>query len=321
MKIIFRADGSSSTGLGHIMRSAALMQMISKDFTCEFWTRNPEFFPLQDFTSAPSLQRLNDEISIEEEAEVLQKDLNSDYVLVVDGYQFTTSYQKHIKSSGARLACIDDIMAYHFVSDVLINHAGGIQISDYSAEHFTKFCLGPQYALVKPVFNKQSGFERDFSNKNILVALGGADPKNDTAFVLQPLTKKSFNRINVVLGAANLYWDDIQDKYSSDSRIVLHRNLTAEQMCVLMCDCPYAVLSPSTICYEYMTVGGMVYLHQIADNQEKIKQYFLREHLAFAFSSDIDFSVDEKMLRNQQGVFDGKSPQRFLQLFKELTYS
>jgi UDP-2,4-diacetamido-2,4,6-trideoxy-beta-L-altropyranose hydrolase len=321
MKIIFRADGNSSTGLGHIMRSAALMQMISGEFTCEFWTRNPDFFPLKDFTSTPSLRKLNDAISMEEEAEALRNDLNGDCMMVVDGYQFITSYQQQIKSSGAKLACIDDIMSYHFVSDVVINHAGGIQLSDYSAEHYTKFCLGPQYALVKPVFNQHSQWKRDFENRNILVALGGADPKNDTAFVLQQLAKKSFNRINVVLGAANLYFDDIQDKYSSDSRIVLHRNLTAEQMCALMCDCPYAVLSPSTICYEYMTIGGMVYLHQIADNQERIKQYFLKEQLAFAFGRDIDLSVDEKMLSNQQRVFDGKSPQRFLQLFKELAHS
>ena len=48
-----------------------------------------------------------------------------------------------------------------------------------------------------------------------------------------------------------------------------------------MKQCCFAICSPSTIVYEYMSVGGVVFLEQIADNQEDVIKYMTEEGLAF----------------------------------------
>ena len=40
-KIVFRADGHAKMGLGHVIRSLALADMLKEDFDCHFMIRNP----------------------------------------------------------------------------------------------------------------------------------------------------------------------------------------------------------------------------------------------------------------------------------------
>ena len=74
MRITFRADGNSATGLGHIMRSAALLQILQHHFVCEFWTQNVNYFPKRDFQNLPVIKEfIHDELL--EEAKVLSKEI------------------------------------------------------------------------------------------------------------------------------------------------------------------------------------------------------------------------------------------------------
>ena len=43
--------------------------------------------------------------------------------VVLDGYHFRLGYQQVIKEAGYALVCIDDIHAYPFIADLIINHA------------------------------------------------------------------------------------------------------------------------------------------------------------------------------------------------------
>ena len=88
----------------------------------------------------------------------------------------------------------------------------------------------------------------------------------------------------------------------------------------LMQKCTYAVLTPSTICYEYLTIGGIVFLIQIAENQQKIKQYFLKEKLAFELESLTNGKENEfpYSLTQQIKIFDRLSPERLTNIFYSL---
>jgi UDP-2,4-diacetamido-2,4,6-trideoxy-beta-L-altropyranose hydrolase len=318
MKIIFRADGNSQMGLGHIMRSAALMQMLQSEFHCEFWTRNPEYFPYSDFSESPIVKHLDfgDDLA---EAQALVMQANSTSVFVLDGYHFKTSYQDVIKKKKFALACIDDIIVYHFLADAVINHAGGIAPNSYSCEAYTKLYLGPQYSLIRPVFYNGVRPFRDFSDTQILVSLGGADPNNITDVVLRNLVElKQYSTVHVVLGAANKNSEKLKEKYFQDDTIHFYERLSGQSMYQLMLLCPYAILPPSTICYEYMSVGGVVFLYQIADNQNRVREFFLKEQLAIDFSQ-INSAYDAKeIVRRQELVFDGRAPQRLRTVFREL---
>lgn len=314
MKVIFRADGDSKTGLGHIIRSAAIMLMIQESFDCEFWTRNAEFFPYADFVVRPEVREFS--VDISKEAEYLATEIPAGTIIVLDGYQFGSTFQKILKEAGLKLVCIDDIVAYHFYADVIINHAGGLSQYDYSRELHTSAFIGPKYSLVRPFFYKRNRPVRNVNQLRAFVNLGAADPNNDTDMVLSKLVEnKLFEQIDVVLGAANSHTGYLKHKYNNYAEICFCENLVGHELYELMYKCPYAVIPPSTVCYEYMSIGGFVFLHLIADNQKRIYDFFIREQLAYEFSlagCDLDW---QKTLSRQKDIFDGQSPQRIRDIF------
>ena len=101
---------------------------------------------------ARSVFEIDDTISYKEEALRWVNALQGNEIVVLDGYNFDTVYQTEIKSKGCKLVCIDDIHAYHFVADVVINHAPDISREQYSCESYTKLYLGTEYLLLKKLF-------------------------------------------------------------------------------------------------------------------------------------------------------------------------
>jgi spore coat polysaccharide biosynthesis predicted glycosyltransferase SpsG len=73
------------------------------------------------------------------------------------------------------LVYIDDIHDKHFVSDVVINHAAGIQKESYSVAPYTCLLLGTNYALLRPEF---LNYDKRKEGSSLLVCLGGSDRKN-----------------------------------------------------------------------------------------------------------------------------------------------
>jgi spore coat polysaccharide biosynthesis predicted glycosyltransferase SpsG len=99
--------------------------------------------------------------------------------------------------------------------------------------------------------------------------------------------------------------------------------LDAEGMKKLMVKCAVAICSPSTVSYEYLSIGGELYLYVIADNQTHIFKYFISESLAFPFDN---FRIDDntllrRVLNNQNRIFDGKSQERIKKAILNEHYS
>ncbi|NJL74343.1 MAG: UDP-2,4-diacetamido-2,4,6-trideoxy-beta-L-altropyranose hydrolase [Saprospiraceae bacterium] len=258
----FRADGNSSIGLGHVVRSLALAELLAEYFDCRFLIRNPsENLKVQILSVCSTLVELDNDIDILQDAQNLtEQHFKANDLVVLDGYHFTTHYQQIVKKNGSKLVCIDDIYAYPFLADAIINHAGGIYPSHYKALPETKFYLGLQYALLRSPFRIAAATrpQHRYSWQNMFICLGGADPNNETLKVLEIVTKHSLlDTYFVVVGSAYLHLEAlmafIQD---SSSRIILRQRLDAAEMVVQMQQCAIAVCSPSTVAFEYLSVGG-----------------------------------------------------------------
>jgi UDP-2,4-diacetamido-2,4,6-trideoxy-beta-L-altropyranose hydrolase len=327
-KVIFRADGGSEIGLGHVVRSLALAEMLY-NFECVFAIQNPGMHlkaqienVCSQIIELPVLSK-NDKNFVFE----LAPYLTGKEIVVLDGYAFATEYQNVIKAKGCMLVCIDDIHAYHFVADVVINHAGGVKEEDYSTEPYTQCFLGPQYALLRPPFLKcKTSDAQDKSLKNILINMGGADPDNATCDVISEVRKcLFFDQIHVVTGAAYKYQKELSDIVAMDDRIIRHTAINAEQMASLMQCCGVCVCPPSSVSLEYSTINGLLLLKQIADNQAEIKSYLTGMGLAFDFDKDFQnimkSDIQEtynKMLPKQRKLSDGRSDKRLRAIFHRL---
>ena len=134
-KIIFRVDGGANIGMGHISRCCALADMLKDSFKIHFYTRaNTEAIIENIKNYSDNVFTLSDAISYTEESSQWISVLDGNETVVLDGYNFDTNYQQQVKAKGSKLVCIDDIHAYPFVADAVINHAPGIKKERYSAD-------------------------------------------------------------------------------------------------------------------------------------------------------------------------------------------
>ncbi|MGN6164548.1 MAG: GNAT family N-acetyltransferase, partial [Flavisolibacter sp.] len=101
-------------------------------------------------------------------------------------------------------------------------------------------------------------------------------------------------------------------------KVTWHQSLSAKEMVQVMQQCSYAICSPSTIVYEYLSVGGIVFLEQIADNQKDVMRYFTNERIAFRMDDIGKLSeVEMKYAFDKSSqYFDGCSGERLKKIFK-----
>lgn len=114
---------------------------------------------------------------------------NFDWI-VADGYNFNTEYQTTLRSSSSALLCIDDINAYPFNCDIVLNqNFNAEKVCKYHTGERTELLLGSLYALLRDEYQSLDGHSREVEGvgHRILVTLGGSDPHNCTRMVLQAL--------------------------------------------------------------------------------------------------------------------------------------
>jgi UDP-2,4-diacetamido-2,4,6-trideoxy-beta-L-altropyranose hydrolase len=315
--IIFRADGDNNTGLGHMVRSAALAGMLNEQYNCILATRCHLESLLEELKGNFSRIINLPEMDIIEEARHLSTFASSKDLLILDGYHFDSVYQQAMADQGLEFFCIDDIHAYDFSAKVIINHSGGLTPLDYHSLELTQFFLGPRFALLRKPFLEAAKNKRDaVRDKNCFICFGGADPGNKTMEILKDLNARQdihFHHFHVVTGPAYAYQDELQEMAATHPNITLYNALSPERMIEVMQQCSFAICSPSGVMYEYLTVGGIVFLEQIADNQKDVIRYFTEEGLAFRFADlgKINSLQIENALTRSAEYFDGRSGERF----------
>jgi UDP-2,4-diacetamido-2,4,6-trideoxy-beta-L-altropyranose hydrolase len=328
-KILFRADGDSNTGLGHLYRLFALVEILKKQFQFTFVTKansTKTIFPI-DF--------IPEVVTIADEPKWLLQNFNpSEYLIIADGYQFKSNYQKQIKDNGYRLIYIDDLVEGKMYADVIINHAANIEVSKYQVQPYSKLALGTDYAILRPSFVKAAQTERQvFNITKAFVCFGGADALDLSLKTAQSLLQfKVIKTINIVLGAAYQH-SDIENLARKHRRIKIYRNLDENALCKLMQSCQIAIAPSSTIVYELCAIKMPIVSGYFVDNQKNIYKALLEKgaiHGAGDFSSysaeDLRERIEEVIKQNsfkqyleaQQQLFDGKSPNRLLQLLNDL---
>ena len=325
-RILFRADGNSQTGMGHIMRSLALAEMLAgeadaPEFDRHFFIQQPSEATLKLLAKqgVPVKSLKNNAL-----AEFLEQ-INTNDVVVLDGYGFDVDYQKAARDKAHKLVFIDDLMLGKQVADVVINHAGDVTAADYDTEPYTTLLLGAGYALVNPAF-RQKAQPKEGEHK-AFVNMGGADPHNVSREVVELLLDQNPDlRITVVLGSANPHADSFADL--PQDRLSIQQNLSARQMARVIGGSGLSVVAASTIAYEVATVSRPMVIIQTADNQSRLVSFMRDRHLTLGTLTlplapdKLQAAVKKARLTptifKQRIVFDGKAAERYRQVFRQL---
>ncbi|PKQ70846.1 UDP-2,4-diacetamido-2,4,6-trideoxy-beta-L-altropyranose hydrolase [Raineya orbicola] len=321
-KIYFRADGNTKIGLGHITRSLALADMLKEYFDIWVMIQQPSREVIKQIHEVtPNIIELSPSENYLEEARfIAEKYLTGEEIVVLDGYNFQTDYQRIIKSKGVKLVCIDDLHAWHFVADVVINHAGGVKESDYSCEPYTKLCLGLEYALLRKPFLEAAKQERKIEKiENVFICFGGSDPHNFTEKALNAcIEAQVFREIHVVVGSAYTHFASLKDLTIQEKNVFLYQNLNAQDLCNVMQKCQVGIVSASSIAYECLAVGMYLIVGYYAENQKAIYQGLINKNHITAIDNYIFFSFNKETI-SKQSFLCSKSFQNYFGNTKKIT--
>ena len=326
-KMCIRVDGSPDIGLGHIVRCISLAHMLKDDFSIHFFA-----LEIPDSLKSEIIQngwRITD---IEKESDFL-KSLSENEIVILDGYQFDSDYQKLIKNKGCKLVCIDDFHDQHFYSDLVINHAPGVTKNDYGGEVYTKYLLGPDYALLRPEFLEMSLNKNKINSKdikNIFICFGGSDFKNLTAKVLSWLPSEKF-KVTLVLGNAYSHRDELNKviEESQGLEIFVKNSLSAKEMRNELEQADLAIVPASGIALEALSINKPLISGYYVNNQFDFYSWLKQNELIFDsmnFKKDsfinalnrIDTEKADKQVENQSRIIDLKSGFRIKEEFQKI---
>lgn len=262
--IIFRADGSSTSGLGHIMRCLALSEMIKKNFSMSFAVFDSDKKTLQ------LLSQHNLPI-VELKSKDSQDYADSFDAVVLDGYWYDNSYIKALQKKDKKVVQIDDLSGSEFFAEIVINHAIGSNYSHAKFHNCKHLLVGSEYALLRKEFLGAKQVQRSHVKlESLTISMGGADPQNYTLKLLKLITKLNYNfKINVLIGSAFSHTLELIDfiQHTPGHFIEIEESLTAGELVKLLQNTSLFMCSCSTVVYEALAVKLPIACFLTAQNQ------------------------------------------------------
>jgi UDP-2,4-diacetamido-2,4,6-trideoxy-beta-L-altropyranose hydrolase len=277
--LLIRADASIAIGTGHVMRCLALAQSWQD-------AGGRVAFAMAEATAAIR-ERLADEscevLTVSSAAGtpadaaqtiVFARERQAEWI-VADGYNFAAEYQSWLKEAGCKLLLLDDYgQARHYCADLVLNQNVNANETLYAnRDPSTRLLLGPHYCLLRREFAAWRDWKREVPEaaRRILVTMGGSDPENITARVVDALASRGLRALEavVVIGGSNPH-SELEGRLDDDpdKRIRFRRDVT--NIAELMAWADVAVASAGTTCWELCLLGLPSLLVDVAENQTEL---------------------------------------------------
>jgi UDP-2,4-diacetamido-2,4,6-trideoxy-beta-L-altropyranose hydrolase len=199
-------------------------------------------------------------------------------VLILDNYELGEEFENQFHKKMDLIFVIDDLANRKHHCQLLLDQTAGLSKSRY-LNLVPKEChilTGADYALISPLFEsaRQKSIARrqepNFTPKNLLVALGGADPDNITGQLISDLDQINFlSSIDIVIGSASLHKTTLKNDIKNRKKtFTLHHNLTS--LCPLLQTTDIVIGAGGVSAIERCVLGIPSLLIEIADNQKQM---------------------------------------------------
>lgn len=281
---LFRVDGNPDIGSGHIMRCLSIA-----DAGC--WMGEECLFAAAGSHFAEVIKEHGHKVYV---LNTDYKDMFSDLdsmkklietqkpaVLFIDSYQVSFDYMfvlwEVCKAIGCRLVYIDDIVAFAYPCDVLLNYNiyGPDNENDYvnlyekKGISCPKLLLGTNFAPLRREFQGLPKRNVKKQAQKILISTGGADPehlaKEFAEYIVNNDLKFKEFYFHFIIGAMNEDCLEIEKLTEMNSSIVLHYNVKHMQQ--LMSGIDLAISAAGSTLYELCATQTPTITYILADNQ------------------------------------------------------
>lgn len=270
-KVIIRADGNSTIGLGHVMRMSALASAIDAagaQVSLAYKTCPPQI--LERFAKSNCrAARIEESASLEQELSILADAQK----IVLDGYHFDAAYQdKLLAQTNARLLIVDDTAHLDlYKCDLLLNQNAFISESVYSGKTSAKLLLGHKFVLLRDEFRKiEPKGRKGEPGQKLLISMGGSDSENVTAKVIEAAATTKYE-FAVILGSAspNRQLVEAQLRNTPKGRLIV----SPENMASIFAEHDLLVSAGGTTVWEAAYLGLPNIVIITADNQSGMERF------------------------------------------------
>ncbi|MCS7071094.1 MAG: UDP-2,4-diacetamido-2,4,6-trideoxy-beta-L-altropyranose hydrolase [Anaerolinea sp.] len=275
--LAIRADASSEIGSGHIMRCLALAQAWQDrggtvTFIC---AQLGEALCTRLEAEKMSIQIIDAAIASPEDALQTRQiiDMLDPAWLILDGYQFDLTYQRHVRS-GRNTLMLDDTghLDGYDVTAILNQNPTAHEDLYRGKAPGVDLLLGPRYALLRREFTPYRTWRRVHPEiaTRLLVTLGGADPDNATERIIAALELVPDPlEVRVVVGHNNPHLDRLQAAARrSHHTITIEHNVA--DMPSLMAWADLAITAAGSTLWEIALFGLPALTVTLAENQAAI---------------------------------------------------
>lgn len=289
--ILIRADANESIGTGHVMRCLSIADA-SRESGREvlFVTADHRGDGLMKGRGFRTLCLDSDWTRMDEENICSVVTALRPELLLVDSYYVSAAYFRQLDGF-VRTAYIDDRNSVSWDVDTVINYNIFASAQSYPGCSAGRLLLGPAYAPLRAEFRNLPEHHHRDSVQDVLVTVGGADPREVTEDLMTGLCPMWPEvRFHFVVGALNPRLMSIQALAGQAGNIVLRIN--EQHMADLMQTCDLAVSAAGTTLYELCACGIPTVTFSLADNQLLAAEEFGRQGMMLSAGDcrgDADF--------------------------------
>jgi spore coat polysaccharide biosynthesis predicted glycosyltransferase SpsG len=236
MRAIFRCDATAHIGFGHLSRCIALAEAlrlsdIGSTFAGMFDAAAKDQIAVSGFDCVDLAGPVNTEAADRQLADTLAKE--SESFIVVDSYRANESYLASLRALGNATVVLDDFRALEtYPCDVVLNftwEAGSLRYPEGPI-----LLLGPEFfpARRQLVELRPQSMERQRRGaiRNLLIAIGGADPKRIAARLVGILREHHSGICLRVIAANEADLADMVTGFAPDSLVLPRQPDLSEQL-------------------------------------------------------------------------------------------
>ena len=277
MNVLIRADGNERIGSGHIMRTKSIANELKGlgakvlyALADERGKRliNNEF---QSVILSSNYECLDDEINALSSVVKEQKIK----LILLDSYFVTPKYFKELKKL-AKVAYIDDLDAFAYECEALINYGAFFDKNEYKARQnlAKKHFLGSEFAPLRAEFGSTQKSSKNTQKKQVLLTTGNTDLLGIMPRLLEAfLSDESLKNLEflAISGAFNEHENKLLALSAKHKNIKVLKS--PENMAQIMAEADFVLSAGGSTLYELASLAKAVICFSIAANQNNIKSW------------------------------------------------
>lgn len=263
-RILVRADGSPSIGMGHVVRSMVLArELLDLGAHVEAWGSGVELVKslATSFEPIPVRNYSTPGGKLDELANLR---LFKPDLVIADGYHFTEEFFGALQIAGIDYGVIDDNGETPAVEPVFVANQSPAAPREFYEERFPNAFL--YLGLANVLLRREVWDARlhvDEAPSTVLISMGGSDPRGLTELVVE-VAAREFDSLAVAVPPAARKHGEVSAKLQEIPRL---RLLESQALVEEMTSSSLVILAAGTTLWEAVALGKRIIAIVVADNQ------------------------------------------------------